>query len=216
MAFSSIDIPRLLLILVLTFTVGLIATTSRAEPVCHDEIVRAAEIGRGQLSATYQATFDQAGWINHLDQSVQSLLANHASDADVHAFFQRDDVLTYIGAEGEPLIDTIEQCVFKHLHGNDTTGAKEGACDQPPAFQVSTEVENVSDQLSYCMAYVTDNSPYPLTCHLNGRAVGVLPDEKHLAEGWPLLDGQECAASMRCEPDAVRMKMAKAWCQKGH
>jgi hypothetical protein len=88
--------------------------------------------------------------------------------------------------------------------------AQPSGCDAPPNFTVHVNVED--NGTPYCMAYVKNNSPYAITCHLYGRSIGAMPGEDHLGQGWPMAAGDVCQAEMTCEKDLL---LAKRWCPGG-
>ena len=120
----------------------------------------------------------------------------------------------YYKAEKDEPTTNLWNCA-NQLSGSGKTSAtntdkKKSGCDAPPNFRLHTEIENVDEKMSYCMAYVKNDSPYPITCHLNGRSVEAMPDDDHLAEGWPIYAGQDCRAEIKCEKDR---QLFKKWCK---
>jgi hypothetical protein len=97
---------------------------------------------------------------------------------------------------------------------------KKTGCDDPPNFTTSVEVEDggtAADQAyagtSYCMAYVSSRSAYPLECHLRGRNMTLFPGhEKDLFEGWPLADGEKCEAHIVCAKEKRFPMLLKRYC----
>jgi hypothetical protein len=102
----------------------------------------------------------------------------------------------------------------------DKEDKKKTGCDDPPNFTSSVEVEDggtAADQAyagtSYCMAYVSSRSTYPLECHLRGRNMTLFPGhEKDLFEGWPLADGEKCEAHIVCTKEKRFPMLLKRYC----
>jgi hypothetical protein len=94
-------------------------------------------------------------------------------------------------------------------------------CQDPPAFSSKVSVDDGLDAagapalqgVSYCMAYVSSDSDYPLNCSLRGRHSTVYPHQKdHLVEGWPIAAGETCEARVVCVKETRFPQLLARYC----
>ena len=133
----------------------------------------------------------------------------------------------YHAYHGDKIFIMLEECAGKiQAHGNkkkpaDEEDKKKARCSDPPSFATSVEIEDggtasnaVYAGVSYCMAYVSSRTSYPLDCHLRGRGKTLFPGHEHeLFEGWPLAQEETCEAHVRCEKTVFPL-LLKQYCSQ--
>ena len=186
--------------------------------------VFSAEGGSAELEARFKSFISQRYGSSEATGGTECIgnLSNNENYAGVELKQRVDGVGTVPGVTvvqtGWP--DHVSQDKEDRKKTAEKPDNKKKGCDDPPTFTSFVEVEDggtAADQAyagtSYCMAYVSSRSAYPLECHLRGRNMTLYPGhEKDLFEGWPLADGEKCEAHIVCTKDERFPKQMKLYC----
>jgi hypothetical protein len=226
----NISTIRMLMIAATSLLVsGATGASAQAVSPCHAQIVADIDTALNRVSPQQRQAFNRDYWVSWLDGEVNQLVNRHASVDEAYdrtgewpallSTPRFKELQTWVCLEGA-LSNHPPVSPGKEAKKPDKEDKKKTGCDDPPNFTSFVEVEDggtAADQAyagtSYCMAYVSSRSTYPLACHLRGRIKTLYPGhEKDLFEGWPLADGEKCEAHIVCTKEERFPKQMKLYC----
>jgi hypothetical protein len=199
-----------------------IISTKADEQECLSAITNLCQISMSRNSHSMYGTIPRSEcvekWQSIVAQgkvAIDHEFATNASQTDGRGPYETS---LYGAPAYAEIISKTRQIFYKCA--DKTNPVEKPNCSAPPSFTSSVEVEDggtASDPVyagvSYCMAYVSSRSAYPLDCRLRGRHKTLFPGhEKELFEGWPLGPGEQCEASVVCQKETRFPLLLKQYC----
>jgi hypothetical protein len=216
---------RMLMIAATTLLLsGVTGASAQAVSPCHTQIVADIDTTLMKQRPELRPSFNKNQWVAMLDSELNQMIAKHATVNDFADGFREWPALLSDPADAAH----IWACVTDALNNNTPAPRapaekpdNKKACSDPPAFSLKTTVDDGLDAagapamqgVSYCMAYASSDSAYPLDCALRGRHATLYPREKnHLIEGWPIGTGELCEAHVVCVKETRFPNLLAEYC----